>query len=47
MSIGTIIAAVIVIAMVTAAVMSMVKDTKNGKSIQCDGDCKHCSGHCR
>ena len=22
------------------------KDKKNGKSIQCGGDCSHCGGHC-
>ena len=24
----------------------MVKDKKNGKSLQCGGDCAHCGGHC-
>ena len=24
----------------------MIKDKKNGKSIQCGGDCSHCGGHC-
>ncbi len=43
---GTIIAGIIVAAGVALAVRSMVKDKKNGKSIQCGGDCKHCGGHC-
>lgn len=44
---GTAVVAVLVIVMTAAAVRSMVKDKKNGKSIQCGGDCKHCGGHCR
>lgn len=43
---GTLIAAVIVLALVGAAIASMVRDKKAGKSIQCGGDCKHCGGHC-
>lgn len=43
---GTVFVGVIVLAIVGAAVMSLVKDKKNGKSIQCGGDCKHCGGHC-
>lgn len=43
---GTVFVGVIVLAVVGTAVMSLVKDKKNGKSIQCGGDCKHCGGHC-
>lgn len=43
---GTIISGIIVAAGVLLAIRSMVKDKKNGKSIQCGGDCKHCGGHC-
>ncbi len=43
---GTIIVGGIVVVMVAAAIMSMIKDKKNGKSIQCGGDCSHCGGHC-
>lgn len=43
---GTIIVLIVVIGLVTAAVRSMIKDKKNGKSIQCGGECKHCGGHC-
>ena len=25
---------------------SMIHDKKNGKSLQCGGDCKNCGGHC-
>lgn len=43
---GTILVAVIVAAIVGLIIYSMVRDKKNGKSIQCGGDCKHCGGHC-
>ncbi len=43
---GTLVVGFIVLVMLTAAVMSMVKDKKSGKSIQCGGDCSHCGGHC-
>lgn len=43
---GTVITGGIVLALVVLAVRSMVKDKKNGKSIQCGGDCSHCGGHC-
>ena len=44
---GTVIVGVVIAAMVAAAVISMVRDKKNGKSIQCGWDCKHCGGHCK
>ena len=43
---GTAIVAVIVAGIIALAVRSMVKDKKNGKSLQCGGDCKNCGGHC-
>ncbi len=43
---GTIIVGVILIAVVALIIRSMVHDKKNGKSIQCGGDCKNCGGHC-
>ncbi|MBD8942519.1 MAG: FeoB-associated Cys-rich membrane protein [Clostridiales bacterium] len=43
---GTILVAVIVAAIVGLIIYSMIRDKKNGKSIQCGGDCKHCGGHC-
>lgn len=41
---GTIVVGVIVLAIVGAVIGSMVHDKKKGKSIQCGGNCKHCSG---
>ncbi len=41
---GTAVVLVIVIAAAALAVRSMIKDKKNGKSIQCGGDCRHCGG---
>lgn len=43
---GTIITLAVIAAMVGLAVRSMVRDKKNGKSLQCGGDCSHCGGHC-
>lgn len=43
---GTFIVGAIVLGIVAVAVYSMVRDKKNGKSIQCGGDCSHCGGHC-
>jgi len=43
---GTFIIGILVLAIVAIAVRSMIKDKKNGKSIQCGGDCKDCGGHC-
>lgn len=43
---GTIFVAVLVAVIVGLIIYSMVRDKKNGKSIQCGGDCKHCRGHC-
>lgn len=43
---GTVIVGGIVLAVVGLIVRGMIKDKKNGKSIQCGGDCKHCGGHC-
>lgn len=27
-------------------IKSMVRDKKNGKSLQCGGECSKCGGHC-
>ena len=43
---GTVIVGGIVLAVVGLIIRGMIKDKKNGKSIQCGGDCKHCGGHC-
>lgn len=41
---GPVLVAVILILIVGFAIRSMVKDKKNGKSLQCGGDCKKCKG---
>lgn len=43
---GTVIVSVILAGVVGLIIRSMVRDKKNGKSIQCGGDCRHCGGHC-
>lgn len=43
---GTAVGIVILVLLVGAAVRSMIKDKKAGKSLQCGHDCSHCSGHC-
>lgn len=44
---GTLIVAGILILVIGLAVFSMIRDKKNGKSLQCGCDCKNCGGHCR
>lgn len=46
MNMGTIVVGLIVAGMIALVVRSMVRDKKNGKSIQCGGECSHCGGHC-
>lgn len=43
---GTLIVLAVVAGLVTLAVRSMIRDKKNGKSLQCGVDCKSCGGHC-
>lgn len=43
---GTIVVGLLLAAVVALAVRSMIRDKKNGKSLQCGGDCSHCGGHC-
>ena len=43
---GDLLVGAVLVAMVAAIVRSMIRDKKNGKSIQCGGDCRHCGGHC-
>lgn len=43
---GTAFVGIIILAIVGLIIWSMIRDKKNGKSIQCGGDCKHCGGHC-
>lgn len=41
---GTAIVGAVLVVIVALAVYSMVKDKKNGKSLQCGGDCSQCKG---
>lgn len=41
---GTAIVLVVLAVVVALAAKSLIKDKKNGKSISCGGDCKHCHG---
>ena len=43
---GTFVVGAILVIVVCLIVRSMIHDKKNGKSLQCDGDCKNCGGHC-
>ena len=43
---GTVVVLAILAGVVALMVRKMIKDKKNGKSIQCGGDCNHCGGHC-
>lgn len=43
---GTFIIGAVVLVIIGLAVASLVRDKKQGKSIQCGGDCKHCGGRC-
>lgn len=43
---GTFITGLAVVIIVGLIVRNMINDKKQGKSIQCGGDCKHCGGHC-
>ena len=44
---GTLITGIVIIAVVGFIIRSMIRDKKNGKSIQCGGNCKNCGGHCQ
>lgn len=39
---GTVVVGAVLVGVVALIVRSMVKDKKNGKSLQCGGDCAHC-----
>ena len=43
---GTFITGVVLIGIVALIIRSMIRDKKNGKSLQCGVGCKHCAGHC-
>lgn len=43
---GTFVVGAILVGVVAFVIQSIIRDKKNGKSIQCGGDCSHCGGHC-
>lgn len=43
---ATALVVIVLIILVALAVRSMVRNKKNGKSLQCGGDCSKCGGHC-
>ena len=43
---GTVVVLAILAGVVVLIVRKMIKDKKNGKSIQCGGYCSYCGGHC-
>ena len=43
---GTVITGLILAGIIALIVRNMVRDKKNGKSLQCGGDCSRCGGHC-
>jgi hypothetical protein len=43
---GTLFVGIVVLGIIALIVRSMIVDKKNGKSIQCGGECKNCGGHC-
>lgn len=43
---ASIVVGIILIAVIALVIRSMVRDKKNGKSLQCGGDCSKCGGHC-
>lgn len=43
---GTAVVLAVLILAVVLAARSMIRDKKNGKSLQCGGDCSHCAGQC-
>lgn len=44
---GTVIILLLVIAIVSLIIRSMIQDKKNGKSLHCGCNCKDCGGHCK
>lgn len=43
---GTAIVFATLLLVVAFIIRGMVKDKRQGKSVVCGGDCKHCGGHC-
>ncbi len=43
-AVGTFIVLAVLVVIVCIVVRSMIRDKKNGKSIQCGGECSKCRG---
>lgn len=43
---GNLIVGALLAAAVALVIRTVVRDKKNGKSLQCGGDCSRCGGHC-
>lgn len=43
---ATVIVTAVLVLMAGIAVRKIMRDKKNGKSVQCGGDCSQCSGCC-
>lgn len=43
---GTAVVLVVLLGIIALVIKSMIRDKKNGKSLQCGGDCRSCGGHC-
>lgn len=43
---ATVMTGAVLLGVIGLIIRSMVKDKKNGKFLQCGGNCKHCGGHC-
>lgn len=46
MTAGTLAVLLILCGVVALIIRGMIKDKKNGKSLQCGMHCKNCGGHC-
>lgn len=46
MTLGTFVVGLILVVVVGLIIASMIRNKRNGKSIQCGGNCKNCGGHC-
>lgn len=44
---ATFLVGIVLAAVIALIIRSMIRDKKNGKSLQCGGDCRNCGGHCR
>ncbi len=42
---GTFIVGMVLVVIVGLIIRNMIKKKRQGKSVVCGGDCKHCGGH--